>query len=61
MTHDYEQRLVRACLAALARRSGGGLLISYLEIGRELASGSTPEIVCDGDAKAARIYVPEGL
>ena len=60
MTHDYEQKLVRACLVALARRSGG-LLISYLEIGRELASGSTPEIVCDGDAKAARIYVPEGL
>ncbi len=61
MIQDYEQRVVRACLAALARRSGAGLLVSYADIGREMDSETTPEIVCDGDGKCARIYVPESL
>jgi hypothetical protein len=61
MNQDYERKVVRACLAALARRSGVGLLVSYSEIGREMDNDTTPEIICDGDAKCARIYVPEGL
>jgi hypothetical protein len=61
MTQDYEQKVVRACLAALARHSSDGLLVSYAEIGREMDRDTRPEIVCDGDSKCARIYVPEGL
>ena len=57
---DYEEKVLQACLAALSRRVPGGLLISYLEIGRELADGTMPAVICDGDVKAARIYVPEG-
>ena len=60
MTQEYEQKVVRACLAALARRSSGGLLVSYFEIGREMDRGTAPEIVCDGDTNGVRIYVPEG-
>ena len=61
MTQDYEQKVMRACLAALARRSSDGLLVSYAEIGREMDCETRPEIVCEEESKCARIYVPEGL
>lgn len=59
MTAEYEQKLVRACLAAVARRTGTGLVIAFADIDREFANDTRLEIACDGDAKCVRIAAPE--
>ncbi len=48
-------KLARACLAALARRAGKkGLVISYDEIDYDFPDDEI-ELACDGDAKCVRI------
>jgi hypothetical protein len=59
MAHQSEQNLIPACLAALARRVGVGLIVTYEEIERETDNDTRLEIACDGDAKCVRITVPE--
>lgn len=60
MTPENEQKLARACLAALARRAGSGVLVvSYEEIGRELANDIRVEIISDCEAKCVRLWAPE--
>jgi hypothetical protein len=59
MAPEYEQTLVRACLAALARRAGvGALVVAFDEIDLERADRLV--MVCDGDAKCVRIAIEEG-
>ena len=59
MTQEYEQKLIRACLAALTRRTGMGLVVAYGDIEREMANDVRFDIACDVDAKCVRITVPE--
>jgi hypothetical protein len=59
MTPEYEQKLVRACLAALARRIDVGLVVAFDDIEREYANDTRLEIACDDDAKCVRITAPE--
>ncbi len=49
------EELIRACLAALARRAGKtGLVVRYDEIDYDFPDDDL-ELVCDGDAQAIRI------
>jgi hypothetical protein len=59
MAAEREQRLARACLAALARRAGVALVVTHEEIEREYANGAQLVCVSDGGAKCVRISVPE--
>lgn len=59
MTPKYEQQLVRACLAALARRTGVGLVVTDEAIEREYENDTKLDLVCDVAAKCVRISVPE--
>ena len=59
MLLNDEQKLVRACLAALARRVNVGLVVTYDDIEREYANDTRLEIACDDQAKCARITAPE--
>jgi hypothetical protein len=55
MTQEYEQKLVRACLAALARRISVGLVVTFADIEAEYEKPSDLSIAVDGDAKCVRI------
>ncbi|HZT29387.1 MAG TPA: hypothetical protein VFA33_05865 [Bryobacteraceae bacterium] len=50
-----KDKLARACLAALARRTGKtGLVVRYDEIDYDFPDDEI-DLVCDGDAQAVRI------
>jgi hypothetical protein len=55
--NEYQKDLVRACLAALARRTGAGLVVSLAEIEAEYEHLGQLGILVDGDAKCVRIAV----
>ena len=59
MTPEYEQKLVRACLAAIARRTGVGLVVTAEDIEREYENDTKLDLVCDVAAKCVRVSVPE--
>jgi hypothetical protein len=59
MTPEYEQKLVRACLAAIARRTGVGLVVTDEAIEHEYENDTKLDLVCDAVAKCVRISVPE--
>jgi hypothetical protein len=52
---EYEQKLVRACLAALARRAGVGLVVTFAEIEAEYDRPTDLALAIDGDGKCVRI------
>lgn len=58
MTQEYEQKLSRACLAALARRAGTALVVTDEEIEREHANDARVACERDAIAKCVRITVP---
>jgi len=53
------QSLTRACLAAIARRAGVSLVVTYEEIEREYRTDAGLALASDADAKCVRITVPE--
>jgi hypothetical protein len=59
-TTNSEQRLARACLAALARRASVALVVTNEEIEREYANGAQLVCVSDAGAMCVRISVREG-
>ena len=59
MASEQEQRLARACLAALARRAGAPLIIRYEEIEREYGADAQLSLASDAKAKCVRISIPE--
>jgi hypothetical protein len=56
---DYEERLLRACLAALVRRINSRMAIPYWEVNRELDRETQVDCVLDADAVRLRIAVRE--
>ncbi len=54
-----EDKLIRACLAALARRVGVGLVVTQEELEREITGGTKLRFAFDDDADCVRITVPE--
>ncbi len=59
MAPDCENKLIQACLAALARRATTGLVVAYEEIENEYAANARLECVCDARAKCVRIGIRE--
>lgn len=59
MAAEHEQMLTRACLAALARRAGVPLVVTYDEIEREYGGDARLALASDAGAKCVRITVPE--
>lgn len=55
MMPEYEDRFVRACLAALARRAEVGLVITFAEIEAEYERPADLALAIDGDGKCVRI------
>lgn len=55
MVGETKETMIRACLAALARRAGKtGLVVRYDEIGHDFHDHEI-ELACDGDARCVRI------
>lgn len=59
MMQDYEQKLIRACLAALARRMNIGLVVTFAEIEAEYEKAADLAMAVDADAKCVRITLQE--
>jgi hypothetical protein len=59
MMPQCEQKLVRACLAALVRRTGVGVVIMLADIEAEYERPSDLSISTDTAAKCVRIAVAE--
>ena len=59
MASEQEQRLARACLAAVARRAGAPLVIRYEEIQREYGADALLALAPDAEAKCVRISISE--
>lgn len=59
MTQEFEEKLVRACLAALARRASVDLVVAFADIEAEYDKPSGLALAVDGDARCVRITVPE--
>lgn len=56
---EIRESLAWACLAAVARRAGVPLVISFAEIDREYEDGCTLNCVIDDEAKCIRITARE--
>ncbi len=54
-----EDKLIRASLAALARRVGVGLVVTHEELERELTGDTRVRFAFDENAGCVRITVPE--
>lgn len=54
-----DDKLIRASLAALARRAGVGLVVTRAEIEHELDGDTRVRIGFDKDADCYRISIPE--
>ena len=61
MNQEQEQKLVRACLAALARRANAGIVVAFADIEAEYDRPSCLALIVDGDAKCVRITVEEDV
>ncbi len=59
MVPEGKETLTRACLAAVARRAGVALVISFAEIDREYENGCVLNCVIDDQARCIRITAPE--
>jgi hypothetical protein len=58
MSPQYENQMIRACLAALVRRTGNSLVVRYDEIDHDFDERELV-VVCDGDALCVRISLAQ--